>query len=291
MRILVLIAALATALAAPALPVSSDAIGPAIRDIPIFDAHLHYKEPAWGPYPVKTVIELMDRSGVAMALVSSTPDEGTIMLWEYAPRRIVPELRPYHGDAGSSNWTKSAGMLSYIRERLAKYPHAGIGEFHVHNLDPSDRPLLAEIAKIAKARNIIIHVHSGAAPVRLFYELEPGLKIIWAHAGMTEPPEVIGSMLDKYPTLFADTSYREYDILSGNSIDPAWLAVIKRHADRLMIGTDTWVNSQWDDYEGLIALNRAWLSKLPRSIAERIAYKNASKLFKRKISRDLLGKR
>ena len=47
----------------------------------------------------------------------------------------------------------------------------------------------------------------------------------------------------------------------------------------------------WDDYEGLIALNRAWLSKLPRPIAERIAYKNAAKLFKRRISRDLIGKR
>ena len=108
----------------------TDEIGLAIRDVPIFDAHVHYKKPAWGPYPVKTVIELMDRSGVAMALVSSTPDEGTIKLWEYAPRRIVPEMRPYHGEAGSSNWIKSAGMLGYIRGRLAKYPHEGIGEFH-----------------------------------------------------------------------------------------------------------------------------------------------------------------
>ena len=272
-------------------PVAADEIGSAIRDVPIFDAHIHYKEPAWGPYPVKTVIEMMDRSGVAMALVSSTPDEGTIKLWEYAPRRIVPELRPYHGNAGSSNWTKSAGMLSYIRGRLAKYPHEGIGEFHIHNLDPSDRPLLTEIAKMAKDRNIIIHVHSGAAPVRLLYELEPGLTILWAHAGMSEPPDVVGPMLDKYATLYADTSYRENDILSGDTIDPAWLAVINRHADRLMVGTDTWVNSQWDDYEGLIALNRAWLAKLPRSIAEQIAYKNAAKLFKRKVSRDQLGKR
>ena len=271
--------------------VSADEIGPAIRDVPIFDAHVHYKEPAWGPYPVKTVIELMDRSGVAMALVSSTPDEGTIKLWEYAPRRIVPEIRPYHGKSGSSNWTKSAGMLDYIRGRLAKYPHEGIGEFHVHALDPNDRPLFAEIAKMAKARNIIIHVHSGAAPVRMFYELEPELTILWAHAGMSEPPDVIGPMLDKYKKLYADTSYRENDILNGDSIDPAWLAVIKRHSDRLMVGSDTWVNGQWDDYEGLIALNRAWLSKLPRAIAERIAYRNAAKLFKRRVSRDLLGTR
>ena len=288
---IVSLATLASVLALIQTPLAADEIGAAIKDVPIFDAHVHYKEPAWAPYPVRTVIELMDKSGVAMALVSSTPDDGTIKLWEYAPRRIVPELRPYHRDAGSSNWTKSAGMLDYIKDRLAKYPHEGIGEFHIHDLDPRDRPLLTEIARMAKARDIIIHIHSGADPVRLFYELEPNLTIIWAHAGMSEPPAVVGPMLDKYPTLYADTSYRENDIFDGSNIDPAWRAIIDRHSDRLMVGTDTWVNSQWDIYEELIALNRAWLGKLPRPIAERIAYKNAAKLFKRKISRGLLGKR
>ena len=87
------------------------AIGEAVAKLPIFDAHMHYKEPAWQPFPVQTVIELMDKSGVAMALVSSSPDDGTIMLWEYAPERIVPELRPYHGQAGAANWTKAPGGL------------------------------------------------------------------------------------------------------------------------------------------------------------------------------------
>jgi len=270
----------------------ADEIGAEVDNLPIFDTHMHYNQPAWEPYPVETVIELMDKSGVALALVSSTPDEGTIRLWDYAPKRIVPELRPYHGDAGSGNWTKSPGMLQYLRKRLETYDHEGIGEFHVHNLDPTDRPLLKAIAGMAKKRNIPIHIHSGAAPVRMFYELEPELTVIWAHAGMTEPPDVVGDMLDTYPTLYADTSYREQDILAGDDgLDPAWRAVIIRHADRLMIGTDTWVNAQWDDHEGLIALNRLWLSKLPRDVAERIAYKNAARLFGRTVSRELIGKR
>jgi predicted TIM-barrel fold metal-dependent hydrolase len=279
-------------LAVLSAPLTADEIGPAIKDVPIFDAHIHYKEPAWKPYPVSTVIKLMDKAGVAMALVSSTPDEGTIRLWEYAPSRIVPELRPYHGDAGSSNWTKSEGMLDYIKNRLARYPHKGIGEFHVHNLDPTDRPLLNAIAKMAKERNIPIHIHSGAAPVRLFYELEPGLTILWAHAGMSEPADVVGAMLDQYKTLYADTSYRENDILTGDGgIDPGWMAVITRHSDRLMVGSDTWVNEQWAAYEELIDLNRQWLSKLPRAIAEKIAYQNAARLFNRKVSRDLIGRK
>ena len=268
------------------------AIGKAINDVPIFDAHMHYKRPAWEPYPVATVIELMDRNGVAMALVSSTPDEGTIRLWQYAPSRIVPELRPYHNDAGSSNWTKAKGMQGYLEERLARYPHEGIGEFHIHQMDPTDKPLLAAIAKMALSRNIPVHIHSGAEPIRGFYEIEPRATIIWAHAGMSEPADIVGQMLDRYPTLYADTSFRERDILTNDdSLSPDWRRVIYRHADRLMIGTDTWVNGQWDDYDGLISLNRQWLSLLPRELAEKIAFRNAGKLFKRDVSMELLGTR
>lgn len=267
-------------------------IGEAPDQLPIFDAHIHYKEPAWGPYPPESVIELMDRNGVAMGLVSSTPDEGTIKLWEYAPNRIVPELRPYHGDAGSSNWTKAPGMEAYIRERLAKYPHEGIGEFHIHRLDPSDEPLLREITAMAKERGIPIHIHSGAEPVHLLYRLEPTLTVIWAHAGMSEPPDVIEKLMETYPTLYADTSFRENDILqSQDRIDPDWRRVLEKYHQRFMVGTDTWVNGQWDRYDALISINRQWLRLMPKTVAENIAYKNAERLFGRKISSDLIGKR
>ena len=267
------------------------AIGEAVATLPIFDAHMHYKEAAWQPFPVPTVIELMDKSGVAMALVSSSPDDGTIMLWEYAPKRIVPELRPYHGQAGSSNWTKAPGMLAYLQKRLATYPHRGIGEFHIHSIDPRDRDFLKQVAKLAIDRQIVIHLHSGAKPVQLFYEFEPGLTIIWAHAGMSEPPEVIGPMLERYPNLYTDTSYREHDILGDGDIESRWRDLIMRYPDRFMVGSDTWVNSQWESYEALIELNRHWLSKFPREVAEKIAYRNAEALFGRKVSRQLIGKR
>ena len=267
------------------------AIGKAVAKLPIFDAHMHYKEPAWQPFPVQTVIELMDKSGVAMALVSSSPDDGTIMLWEHAPDRIVPELRPYHGQAGSSNWTKAPGMLDYLQKRLAAYPHRGIGEFHIHFLDPGDRDFLKQVARLAAERQILIHIHSGAKPVQLFYEFEPGLTIIWAHAGMSEPPEVIGPMLERYPKLYADTSYREHDILGAGDIEPRWRDLIMRYPDRFMVGSDTWVNSQWESYAALIDINRRWLSKFPREVAEKIAYRNAEALFGRKVSRQLIGKK
>lgn len=271
---------------------SHQPIGDAIRSVPIFDAHVHYKQEAWKPYPTSSVIKLMDLSGVAMALVSSTPDEGTIRLFEYAPSRIVPELRPYHGDARASNWTEIPGMADYLRERLEAYPHRGIGEFHLHNLDTVNRRLLRQVTAMAKAHDIPLHVHSGAAPVHLLYELEPDLTIIWAHAGLSEPVSVVDATLAAHPTLYADTSYRENDILaSDGTIDPAWRRVIERFADRLMVGSDTWMNFQWDNYHQLISRNRLWLSHFPRDVAEKIAFRNAERLFKRKVDMDLIGTR
>ena len=267
-------------------------IGKAIETLPLFDAHVHYKEPAWEPYPVKSIVELMDKNGVAMALVSSTPDEGTIMLWEYAPNRIVPELRPYHGSVGSSNWTKAEGMEDYLLDRLKRYPHEGIGEFHIHNLDTNDEALFRTIIATAKERDIVIHVHSGTEPVRWLYSLDPNVKMIWAHAGLSEPASAVHALMSEFPGLYADTSLREHAILGGDGgLDPAWERIVLDFQDRLMIGSDTWVNSQWDRYSDIMASNRLWLSKLPRDVAEKIAYKNAEKLFKRAVSMEQIGTR
>ena len=268
-------------------------IGDAIKDVPIFDAHIHYKEPAWAAYPVSSIIELMDTSGVAMGLVSSTPDDGTIMLWDYAPNRIVPELRPYHGDAGSSNWAKSPDMAAYLEQRLETYPHTGIGEFHIRSLDMSDEPLFRKIIALARKDDLFLHVHSGPEPIRWLYSLDPEVKIIWAHAGLGEPPEAVYSLMSDHPTLAADTSLREFAINNGpdGKLNPAWEKIVIDFQDRLMVGSDTWVNGQWDNYESIIASNRAWLSKLPRDIAEKIAYKNAQRLFGREVSMDQIGTR
>lgn len=267
-------------------------IGEGARDLPIFDAHVHYKEPAWDAFPVERILELMDNSGVAMGLVSSTPDDGTIQLWEFAPNRIVPEVRPYHGDAGSSNWTDAPGMAEYLQGRLDAYPHEGIGEFHIRNRGMWNDGLFREVITMAKDRDIYLHVHSGTEPIRWLYDVDPNVKIIWAHAGLGEPASEVYKLMAEFPSLLADTSLRESSMLGFDEVlDPEWEKIIFEFQDRLMLGSDTWVNSQWDRYGTIIDINRAVLSKLPRDVAEKLAYKNAERVFNRKITSDLIGTR
>jgi hypothetical protein len=81
------------------------------QDLPIFDAHIHYSQPDWPIYSPEAALAILDKAGVRWALVSSTPDDGTLRLYEKAPRRIVPFLRPYRtqGDMATcrtASWLK-----------------------------------------------------------------------------------------------------------------------------------------------------------------------------------------
>lgn len=246
-------------------------------DLPIFDAHIHYSQPDWAVYPPEEILKIFDRAGVRRALVSSTPDDGTLRLYEKSPARIVPELRPYRtrGDMGS--WHRDPAVLAYVEERLKRGIYKGIGEFHLFG-GQTNTPQIKRIAELAVERNIILHAHSDEAAVEELFALNPKVKILWAHAGMSSSPEAIGKLLDRYPNLWAELAIRT-DMASGGKLDPAWRALFLRHPDRIMVGTDTWVTSRWDALPGYLEEMRVWLRQLPREVAEKIAFRNAERLF------------
>ena len=247
--------------------------------LPIFDAHIHYSSEAWSVYPPETVFELLDSAGVAWALVSSTPDDGTLRLRSHNARRVVPELRPYHGDLHAGNWYRSPEIILYLEERLKNGFYRGIGEFHLHGDEDARTPTMQKVAALAVANDIPLHIHSGAGPVDVLFALEPKLKILWAHAGFVEPPNVIEKMFDRYDDLTAEVSFRAHDIAPGGRISEAWQRLFARHPDRFLIGSDTYINGRWETYGSLIDEHRNWLGQLPRDTAEAIAYGNAVRIF------------
>jgi len=60
---------------------------------------------------------------------------------------------------------------------------------------------------------------------------------------------------------------------------PEWAALFAEYPLRFMIGSDTWINARWSDYEALMAQYRHWLGALPAAGAQRIAWANAAGLF------------
>ena len=246
---------------------------------PIFDTHVHYKEAAWSVYPPAVAIEKMERAGVTRALVSSSPDEGTRMLYRQDPERIIPFLRPYHGEVTSSNWFEIIEVIDYFKERLEMPIYKGLGEFHIHNPVNADSPVIKLTVKIAVEQDLYLHVHSNHEAVEEIFAYEPRAKILWAHAGMSDPPEVVARMFDRFENLWVDISIREYDIAPQGQLDPDWEKLFLDYSDRITIGSDTWINAQWDNYENIIAFDRNWLAQLPPEVAKKIAFDNASRLF------------
>jgi predicted TIM-barrel fold metal-dependent hydrolase len=115
---------------------------------------------------------------------------------------------------------------------------------------------------------------------RLF-AIAPDVRILWAHAGFYENAATISAMLDKYSNLTAELSLRAPNIMpaAAEDIGADWLALFERHSDRIVVGSDTYINLAWVEYDEIMDAHRNWLSRLPQHIAEKIAWRNAKTYF------------
>ncbi|HEX9584437.1 MAG TPA: amidohydrolase family protein [Gammaproteobacteria bacterium] len=248
--------------------------------VPVFDAHIHYNADASNGTAPEAVIQIFDRAGVTRALVSSTPNDGTRLLHEKYPDRIVPMLRPYRTNADRGGWFDDPAILAFVEQELRRGIYRGIGEFHLFS-GHARSDVMRRIVDLAVQRNMLLHAHSDEGAIRELFAINPESKILWAHAGMASSPAQIVALLDRHATLWIELSGRNSDIAPGGRLDPAWHALFLQHPDRFLIGTDTWTPQRWREVTTEMTAARRWLGQLPREIAEKIATGNAERVFPR----------
>ena len=100
-------------------------------------------------------------------------------------------------------------------------------------------------------------------------------RIIWAHTGFSTAPARVEDLLKKYPALWGELSYRGGITDSSGQLTSDW----RRHSERFLIGSDTWINERWHGYDTIFQNYRAWLAQLPAEAARNIASGNAKRLF------------
>lgn len=272
----------AVATSPPAPPATAMAAPAAVAALPpIFDTHVHYSIGAWAQYTPAQIVERLSRANVVGALVSSSPDDGTLMLQAADPARIYPVLRPYHGDVNSGNWSDDPLIVTYLEQRMGDRDYLGVGEFHVTSVEQARSDVVRRVVRLATERGMFVQVHGAAEVVRALLAQEPQARVFWAHMGMSDSAETVMALLDEHPNVWTDTSYRDGEIAPGGALNPAWRATLTKHADRILLGSDTWVPSRWDSYEQIIASHRAYLALLPGDVAEKIAWRNAARMFSR----------
>ena len=253
------------------------AAAPAAAQFPIFDAHIHYSRPDWDTYTPERALSILAAAGVRRAIVSSTPDDGTLKLYEKAPKTVVPFLRPYRARDDMGSWHSDSAVQAYVEERLKRGIYRGIGEFHLSAGDVSGSTV-KRIAELAGERDLFLQTHVDEVAIERLLTLYPKVRFLWAHAGMSSSGPTVGKLLERFPKLHVELALRS-DVAPGGTLDPEWRAVFVKYPDRFLVGTDTWVTSRWEIIRDYHRDVQAWLGQLPREVAEAIAWKNGDRLF------------
>ena len=183
---------------------------------------------------------------------------------------------------------------------------------------PADHPLLLLLADIAARRDVPLDVHfdliaedqPGPEHVdadrakqhpQLFHNNLPAFerllahnpkaKIIWEHVG-GDPfgyctPELCYQLLKKYPNLYMAMRLgtckppENTPMASPHELRPTWLHLFQDFPDRFMIGRDGFIKADGQpETRGAYLWTRCLLNTLPADLARKIAYENASALFK-----------
>ena len=264
---------------------------------PLFDTHLHYNEEAWngssGPFPPTEALARMQRNGVRAIVGNSRPNEGTRTLAAARETReagvtVVPFIRLYRNRADYTNWFRDESIHEMVLAELARGtasgPYRGIGEFHLYDSANADGPVARKLMALAEQRDLAVLAHVDDVAVDKLMAHTPSggrqTKLIWAHTGIGGAPVArVREMLERYPRLVGELSYRPGLTCEGGALCAEWRALIEAYPTRFVIGSDTWVNQRWSDYDGLMQGYRRWLGDLPPALAQQVAWGNAAALF------------
>jgi len=278
--------------------------------LPLADLHFHADKnlsPA-------DVLATMDRAGVRWA---GAGPKGADTFWQPYVAAAPDRFLPFGGQGaigtrvqaqGEAAWTlKSAELdryLSILEQGLRSGRFRGIGELFVNNQYshaatfqptryPADSPLMQRLAGFSATYRVPLSIHMEAeaasvAQLETLLSANPDTVAIWAHCGFTIAPDQLRALMDKFPNLLCELSHRDdrwhapkmrvSPITSTDrKLKPEWQAILEKHSDRFLVGTDV---DDFSQYQGIIDFYRAVLAQLTPEAAKQLAYGNAARLFR-----------
>jgi hypothetical protein len=264
---------------------------------PLFDTHLHYNQEAWdgniGPCPPADALTRMQRNGVKAIVANSRPNAGTQTLAAARETReagvsVVPFVRLYPNRADYDTWFRDESIYEMVQAELARGtasgPYKGLGEFHLYDSANANGSVAKKLIVLAEQQKLAVLAHVDDVAIDLLMAHAPfqgrTLRLIWAHTGIGGPPVGrVQALLERYPLLMGELSYRPGLTCDGGVLCPEWRALILKYPDRFVVGSDTWVNQRWSAYDEIMQTYRTWLGDLPTDVARRVAWGNAAALF------------
>ena len=268
---------------AVAAPASAEYSGPMI------DAHSHLPKAA----AIDTYVDAMKRHNVTkVVLLGVGGVQKDDLAWIQAaarkhPTRVITGLP-------LANPTDD-GAAQTIDAALAKAGARVIGEIHIRQVsrkierDPSDGPF-SRVLEVAGRRGVPVVIHDelnerATSALAAALKANPRTTVVLAHAGSASP-KVLEPLLGAHPNLLVDLSGMHFQrkpslATETGPLDREWKALLEKMPDRFLMGIDVWAPQLFEPamLDRLMKWTRRILGELPASVAERIAYRNAAKLF------------
>jgi len=114
----------------------------------------------------------------------------------------------------------------------------------------------------------------------------PSATIVLAHGGESAPA-ALEALLGRHRNLVVDLSGMHFQrtpalATEKGPLDPAWKALIVKHPERFVMGIDVWAARLFEPamLDRLMTWTRRILGELPPEVAERVAHRNATALFR-----------
>lgn len=266
-------------------PVTTQRAAPAeagqAYDGPIIDCHSHVG--GRHGYDEDTLLRVMDQAGVGRVVAfGSSPAKAV-------HERVIPVA--YVGEGRGAVFGEDLGAqlkdgaFRGLKMSVRHFPFPmQPGGTNGSATDPLVRSAAALAAETR--RPVTLHLDGPrtddlAALCREFRDAP----IIWAHAGTTPPrfgggatPGQVREMLDAHPNLHIDVSARAPGWMGPISF-AEWEGVFLAHPGRTLYGVDVFLGRFFPLVGGAVIHWRELLGRLPRPVAEQVAYKNAERLF------------
>ncbi len=175
----------------------------------IFDAHLHYNQEPNPFYDLDKVLETFRRNNVTGIIATSRPNKGTHQLVDAkAPGlTVVPFIRPYRTRSDIQTWFDDPAIWDLIQSEYKRGYYRGIGEGHIYGKAAAGEQV-KRIVNFAVEKDLWLHMHCDEEALLLLFGHNPKVRIIWAHTGFSTAPARVRELMDKYPALMGELSYR-----------------------------------------------------------------------------------
>jgi Amidohydrolase len=214
---------------------------------------------------------------------------------------------PTHvADASSESFKSAYGK---IEQELKTGVGRGIGEVWVNTRTSHANPRLRfkippnssgvrALWSLSARYGVPLSIHmqfdqDSVEQLRELLQSDPKGILVLDHAGTDTVAEQVRPLVAEFPNLFCDLSYRSPPqvkgpvstssriIFSRSGLKPDWKQLIEDYPDRFFVGVDD-VES-WSEYDEVVAtIREGLLANLSAETAEKVAYKNAVRVFKLK---------